>query len=191
MTEREPTVDSSSINDIPSDIKSPWVLNFEFKYDVFMQFTDSIGKTGIFFPPIRFRRSGGPFFLIAEEFAILQEAFENNKGQVPEDYKKRKNNQDIFPSYVDTTFKIGTKPDESKYIIKGIPDGDVSSEDNNKLMDIEITKGGNAVITMRDIRHNNQASIEFKTAENGGRYPIMAAVFTRIAERITKAKKIN
>lgn len=191
MIEKAPIANATEVNEIPSDTKSPWVLAFVFQQDVFLQFTDATGKTGVLFPPIRFRSffGGGALPLINEELSILPKSFMNHQGQMPPEYKKRNKTEDRLPSYVDITVRVGKKPNESKYIIKGIPDGDANLDDNNKFLDIEITKDGNAIVTMRDTHRNNQASVEFKTTENGGKYPIMAEVFARIAERIAKAKK--
>jgi hypothetical protein len=196
MVEKEPktkefTTDDSGIYGIPSDTKSPWTMDFIIRYDHALQFTDQAGETGIAFPAIRFRKSGGPFNFIAAELSVLRDSFEKYNGQIPE-YDIQNDTEDSFPSYVDTTVWVGKNPDESKYIIKGIPDGDISPNINDdtryKSIDIEIAKNGNAIVTIRHTRRNNQASMEFKTAENGGKYPIMAEVFTRIAERIAKAK---
>ena len=191
MVETAPIADITGVNEIPSDTKSPLALDFAFQQDVFLRFTDIKGETDVLLPTIRFRRyaGGGPFPLIAEELSILPEAFMQYQGQIPPGYKNRQKAKDLFPSYVDIIVKVGKNPDESRYIIKGIPDGDANPNDNNKFLDIEITKDGNAIVAMRDTRRNNQASVEFKTAENGGKYPIMAEVFTRISERIAKAKK--
>jgi hypothetical protein len=191
-TNKEPITDDSGIYGIPSDTKSPWTMDFIIRYDHALQFTDPTGETGIAFPAIRFRKSGGPFRFIAEELSILRDSFEKYGGQIPE-YDNRYETENSFPGYVNTTVQVGKKPNEPKYVIKGVPDGDISPNNNDdtrfRSIDIEIARNGNAVVTMRDTRRNNQASMEFKTAENGGKYPIMAEVFTRIAKRIANAKR--
>lgn len=190
MVEKAPIADTTGVNGIPSDTQSSWVLDFAFQQDVFLQFTDATGKTDVFFPAIRFRRSGcGPFFMLAEELSFLPEAFTKYKGQIFPRYENQSRTEDTPSTFFGTEVRVGKKPNESRYIIKGIPDGDANPDDNNKFLDIEITKDGNAIVTMRDTHRNNQASVEFKTTENGGKYPIMAEVFARIAERIAKAKK--
>lgn len=189
MTERELFIGPNRVNNIPGDTpNSLWTVGFSFEWDAFMQFNDSTGKT--YLPMMRFRsQAGGGFLpLISEELSILPRAFMENGGQIVDHGNQNEaNNQ--FPSWLNIDIRVGKTPSESKYIIKGIPDGDANPEDNNKFLDIEITNEGNAILTMRDTRRNNSALMEFKTKENGGRYPIMAAVFTRIAERIAKTKK--
>lgn len=190
MVEKTPPkliIDKFNIENIPSDTGNSWALNVVNRWDALVQPTDSREKPEIYFPVMRFRRSGGPFNFIAEELSILSKAFSDYQGQIPPEYKRQNGKSDLFPSYLNTTVQIGTRPGESKYIIKGIPDGDANPDDSSKFMDIEITETGNAILVMRDTRRNNQASIEFKTAQNGGKYPIMAEVFTRIAERIARA----
>lgn len=192
MIEKEPTADAGNVNEIPSDAKSPWTLNFEFNEDAFLQFVDSTAETGIYFLPIRFRRSGyGPFFMLAEELSFLPEAFMSYQGKIFPNFENQNRAADDPSTFSGTEIKVGRKPDESKYIIKGIPHADGGPDDNLRFisLDIEITRNGDSILTMHDNRRNNHASMEFRTAENGGKYPIMAAVFTRIAERIAKAKR--
>lgn len=190
MTEKELFTAPNGIEGIPSDTPSPWKISLLYKYDIFLQFNDSTAETGIYLPGIRFRRSGcGHFFLIAEELSFLPEAFMNYQGKISPDFENQTRTIDDPSTFAGTEIRVGKKQNESKYVIKGIPDGNANPEDNNKFLDIEITNEGNAILTMRDTRRNNQASMKFKTAENGGRYPIMAAVFTRIAERIANAKR--
>lgn len=189
MIEKEPVAGTTWVNDIPSDTPSPWKINLLYKEDVFLQFEDPTAETGIYFPEMRFRSSGsGPFFLLVEELAVLPEAFMNYQGQIPPGYKNRSITADLPSTFFGVKVQVGQKPDESKYIIKGIPDGNANPDDNNKFIDIEIAWNGNATVTMRDICHEDSASVEFRTAENGGKYPVLAAVFTHIAERIAKAK---
>ncbi len=186
MVEQGPIADATNIDNIPSDIASPWKLSLLDKEDIFLQFQDSTAETDIFFLPIRFRRSScGPFFMLAEELSFLPEAFMKHGGQIFPRYENQSRVIDAPSTFFETEVRIGKNHDESKYIIKRIPDGDT----DDKSIDIEITRDGNAIVTMHDNRRNNQALIEFKTGENGGKYPIMAEVFTRIAKRIANAKK--
>lgn len=189
--ERKPVeADATGISWIPSDDQSPWALNFSHKIDPHLQFIDVTGETGIWFRPIRFRSftGGGSLPFIAEELSKLPRAFLNHQGQILPEYENMGKTNDIFPTHVTTTVQIGKKPDESKYIIKGLGDDDATPDENTKLIDIEITKDDNAVVTMRDTQRNNEGKMVFKTAKNGGKYPAVAEVFTRIAQRLAKAK---
>ena len=189
MTEKGLFIVTDGIAGIPSDTPSRCELEVVTKYDYLIQFTDN--EKFVPLPGIRFRTSGSSMEFICEELSILTRAFRENNGQIPPDYQTKIKKIDTLPSLLDISVQVGKEPSESRYIIKGIPDDNAGPEDDTrfKSMDIEITKEGNAIVTVHDNRRNNQASMEFKTAENGGKFPIMAEVFTRIAERIAKAKK--
>jgi predicted S18 family serine protease len=64
----------------------------------------------------------------------------------------------------------------------------------DSFMDIEIAKNGNVTVTIinpfdKEEIKARQLSFLFKTAENGGRFPLVATAFTRATERAAAAKR--
>lgn len=167
----------------------------------------------------RTQTGGGFFPLIFEEAGIISKSLIDHKGQVPPGYNgledmMRKEATDYkieicvlkdnFPVSANVLVRTSKKANEPKIEIIGIPCDD---EDKKAQMDIQIQQNGDVVVKLREIRGSSlrfyqdddkdeegeteviEGQMTFKTAENGGRYPIIAFAFTKIAERMLKAKK--
>jgi hypothetical protein len=58
--------------------------------------------------------------------------------------------------------------------------------EDEKFLDIEVAQEGDVALTMRNEQFNTEGTMVFRTAENGGKYPILAEAFTKIAEIIAE-----
>lgn len=193
----------SIIGNIPNDGDDPFVfalmIGSEIRFgDAVIDLQDPTFRTETYLPPITFRSEFGGSHLpcIAEELNVLFRAFESHGGKIPSWYKRKNHKDDKFPNHLVATLEKGKTPEDSRYIIRDLQDDDEEDGKLSKFLDIEITKDGNAIVTQKFFLHGrkpdekptSQRQMIFKTAKNGGKFPIMAEVFTRIAERIAKAK---
>lgn len=178
------------VYNIPNDSETPFVLNvISAQGDKFLEIEDPTAKTNIFFEKdMRFRTyaGGGDFPLIAFELNILKEAFLKHAGQIPPGYKEKERFIDGSKSWSTTKIVVGKKP-SSQYIITNIPADD--QENNTQFMDIEVKNNGDVLLTRRDMERDKKATMTFKTAENDGKFPIMAEVFTQIAKGMVETQK--
>lgn len=198
------------VHNIPSDDDSQFTLSiFLSTYgsalgDVFVQMTDSaapfITGNGVYLPDMRLRCAfgGGLNPFIAEELSYLPGLFRLYNGHIPENFKLSKARQRLNPlSLIEVEY--GMNKNEPKLSIINIQDDDEQRDELTKFMDIEIANNGNVTLVQRHIRHeldgNTWSQVEkegrmlFKTKRNGGEYPLVAEVFTRIAKQITEASR--
>ncbi len=199
------------VHNIPSDDDSQFTLNvFLSTYgsalgDVFVQMSDSATSfiTGkrVDLPDMRLRCAigGGLNPFIAEELSSLPGLFRYYNGHIPEDFKLSKTRQRLNP-HSSIEVEYGMNKNEPKLSIRNIQDDDEQFDELTKFMDIEIANNGNVTLAQRHIRHepdsNTWLQVEkegrmlFKTKKNGGEYPLVAEVFTRIAKRIANASRL-
>lgn len=190
------------IGNIPNDGNNPFVFSLMIGQgirsgDAVIDLQDPTFETDIYLESTIFRSGsgGGALPCIAEELNVLFRAFENHGGKIPSWYKRKNHQDDRFPDYLIATVEKGKTPEDSKYVIRDLQDDDEQSDKLSKFLDIEITRDGDAIVTQKFFLHGRKPNREptaqrqmvFKTAENGGKFPIMAEVFTRIAERIANS----
>lgn len=183
------------VYNIPSDDESPFILSvFYLTGDAVLGVEDMTMKTGVFFlNGMRFRTSagGGDFPLIANELNILMKSFLDHRGKIPPGYKERERFIDTGKPRSTTTIRVGKKPSESKFVITNIPADDQDDGNDTQFMDIEVENNGDVQLTRRDTTRNQKATMTFKTAKNGGKFPIMAEVFTQIAKGMADTEKLR
>lgn len=191
------------IGNIPNDTGSPFAFSLMIGSgirlgDAVIDLSDTTFETGIYLEPIIFRSGfgGGALPCIAEELSVLFRAFENHGGKIPSWYKRKNHQDDRFPNYIVATVEESKNPEDSQYIIRNLQDDDEQIDELRKFLDIEITREGDVIVTQRFLRSDFgtdgcievQGQMVLKTAKNGGKFSIMAEVFTRIAERIAKSQ---
>ena len=179
------------IENISGDTVGPFVLEALYTDDVYLTMLDTKDYRQI--PPdgMRFRTSGSDFLSIALELSVLPKIFRNNNGHIPQSYKGFSNGDSIGDYFPGNGMAVETHKNKAlpKIEVKNIPCDD---EGQSKQMDIVVLHSGDVVLKMRGHWIDEeiiQGEMVFKTAENGGKFPIMAFVFTKIAERIVKAKQ--
>jgi hypothetical protein len=182
----------TNIEGIPSDDGSLITLSFsqEGTGDNYLQLIDPTFETFLY--PMRFRTNGG-LETIGVELSLIPEGFLMNQGGIPANKDRFKHPFASYPFY-GGTITIGTTPDEPRIAVIGIPDAD-DDFPPSRFIDIEVAQNGNVTLTQReepdgDVREEaQQLQMTFYTQENGGQFPVMAAVFTNLAERILEARE--
>jgi len=158
---------------------------------------DRSGKKYI--SPVRIDSGFGSeiYDFVYEELSIgLIRPFATSDGQIPADYPPlRIDRTKRLPSHVSTQVQTGTPNDSFTLRVINIESLDNDPEPEESLaslsfMDIEIAKDGNVTVAIRNVDYKKQtktASVVFKTGENGGKFPLVAEVFTRVAKKIEAA----
>lgn len=180
------------VNKIPDDSNSPSRLNIgSLIDDVAISMDDTVGDNFVFPMRLRSFAGAGMFPHIPPILNHLAYDLEKYQGQIPPDYKSRKwprmDGVVAFtgsPDYSEIQIKIGENTNEPKYTVRGIPDED----GNERFLDIEVAQSGEVKIKMRDDYFKTEGTMIFKTVENGGKYPILAEAFTKIAEIIAESQ---
>lgn len=180
------------VNEIPSDSEYPHRLSImSLLDDTAISMEDFPEKNYIQFMRLRSYAGGGMFPHIPPILNWLAYDLETHQGQIPPDYEDRQwPKMDGFaafsasPDYSGIQVKVSEKDDKPKYSVVGIPDED----GNDRFLDIEIAQNGDVAVTMRDEQFNTEGTMVFRTEENGGKYPILAAAFTKIAEIIAESQ---
>lgn len=165
---------SGSVLYISSDVPSPFHMDIRsFSNCTIIEIAD---HTSIQFQDMMFEKGS----LVASELSIL------NKKDTQESETEKE--PDPLPS--DSPIKItrGKKADSFKYKIERIA-SDSQKGKSTQFIDLEIGKSGDVTLTRRDYEQQQKADFVFRTAENGGKFPIFAQVFTKIAAEIIKADK--
>jgi hypothetical protein len=189
----------TSVEDIPSDDNSLMTMDVNQvpTGDIGIWAHDRSGRR--FISPIRLNSfaGGGPYtFVHAELVEGIIRTFAKTKGQIPADFPKlRLSPSDRLPSYVSTRVERGNSTDSFELKVANIESMDNVPEDEDGLssqnfLDIEVAKDGNITVTIRNVRYGEKdrpARLVFKTAENGGKFPLVAEVFTRVAESLEAA----
>ena len=181
--------------DIPSDSDNRFSMSIGSINDMYLTLNDSrTDDESCIFKPMRFRSGvgGGAFPHISAYLVSIMESFQRHDGQISDEYRKKEHLLHLSsrPAHTDApsseglSVMIGKNPSEPRYLIKGLP----NENEINETLDIEISQAGDATITLTDLTYNRPqiGTMTFKTAENGGKYPIMAEAFTKIAEGIVK-----
>ncbi len=184
------------VNGIPSDAEYPHRLEImSYGNDTSITMEDFPEENLIPFMRFRSYSGGGMFPHIPPILNWLAYDLETHQGQIPPDYEDRKwprmDGTSAFtgsPDYSKMEVKKGKNKDEPKYLVKGIPD---EEEGKEQFLDIEVAQDGDVAITMRNELFNKEGTMVFRTAENGGKYPILAAAFTKIAEIIVESQSKN
>lgn len=194
---------------IPSDDDSQFTLGVSLSTygsalgDVFIEMSAPVTQSNInneiYLPVMRLRCAfgGGLNPFIAEELSSLPTLFRRFNGHIPEDFKTSITQQRLNP-YSSIEVEHGTNKNQPKLAIRNIQDDDEQIVELTKFLDIEIANNGNVTLiqrhTRRELKGREWSKIEkegrmfFKTKKNGGKYPLVAEILTRIAERIAKAK---
>lgn len=183
---------------VPSDTDNRYSLGIGFDEDVWLQLYDQ--GEGDYFKPIRFRSplQGAEIPTIAVEFYNIQRSFSEFGGRIPADLVDYSGLLDSVT--LSSTIQVirSEKQNEPRIKVTGLTDDEQGGdEDYSRWMDIAIGRNGDATVTFRQKSYDFVKQIEpeeveligsitFKTEENGGQFPIMAHVFTRIAEGIAK-----
>ena len=88
-----------------------------------------------------------------------------------------------------TNVKKGKPKDPFELKVSDLTEDDEIIGEWTKFMDILVGKEGNVEVTMRNTDYEIAKTILFKTAENGGKFPIMANVFTRLARALSETRR--
>ena len=197
-----------SMYDIPSDNDPSITLSTHVNFSgtdiagISLQITNYASPETIPSPGIRFesQSKGGKYPHIPFALGLIRESIQYNNGLI--------SNQNVIEEIgrisIDKSalrhvaIEESLNPQKPRLKVKNIR-GD--NRFNNR-MDIEIGHDGNVKVKMyeinkifdlesqkisgEDVRYN---SIGFKTEENGGQYPVVAFVFTQIAEGFLRMKK--
>lgn len=179
----------TSIFNIPSDAPDDtgmmdleWAVNS----DAHARLTDSNPDKIQPNPTMRFRDYfGGPRLpMISALLSTLPKSFLVNQGRhIVEDPVLSSEGV----AYGDPVkVELGTEEDDFELRVTDITEDEEYPGKFSKFMDITVSKNGNVTVTMRAVRRVQPTvkSILFKSGENGGRFPVMAEVFTRIAREI-------
>ena len=183
----------TSIENIPDDNGSPFTMDLSVASDAWLRIIDSSGHVPSPYESIRFRSYEGGGFIpcIAEELRHVAKAFKSCDGEIPEDFNSfPRPIDDKPPSFSYEGIQTSKLKDKPRISVIGLIDHDSQRDNVEKTLDINVAQNGDVNLIMKDKR-TDEGKITFKTGENGGKYPIMAAVFTRIAERIVRASRIK
>lgn len=186
----------TEIYGIPGDSDNRFSMSISATNDMYFTLNDSKNDDPdafCIFGTMRFRSGvgGGAFPHISAYLVSIMEAFQRHNGQISDEYRKKRHLVLSYgpahtnaPSNEGLSVVVGKSPNEPRYIIKGLP----NENDIDETLDIEISQAGDATITLTDFTYGRPqvGTMTFKTAENGGKYPIMAEAFTKIAEGIAE-----
>ncbi len=190
------TVTPVSIEAVPSDINPFYTMDISQapNDDVFIRFNDLKSHTIIKAVRINGNFEGGPYTLVTDELVNLIRNFASSKEpdhiRHPEEKK-----EELFSSIVNPLVLTGGPDDDFRIKVSGIEsmDNPVEEEDldlfGGSFLDIIVGKNGNVTTAIRNTgwQSPKQLILEFKTAENGGKFPLVAQTFTRICERFIQA----
>jgi hypothetical protein len=186
---------STTVSNILSDDGSGNTLAFSFlgSTDFAIELT---GRNDII-PGMRFNTAlgGGSFAMIPEEFSGVVKIFEDHHGQIPTDYRLPIKEQTALVKNLPVKARRGEKTAAFRYIVVDITDIEQEEQYEEKdrdkftrFMDIMVLKSGDVIVAIKDADNCPKGlAVIFKTAQNGGEFPIIAEVFTRIARRFVEA----
>lgn len=190
------TVTPVSLEDIPSDDGS------DVKMDIIQIPNGDLGfwihgqNSLIFYVRINCYSGGGPYGLIHNDFVELIRNFDKANGQIPPGFPPLViDSYDYIPSYAGVRIQEGEATDAFRIRAQGIESmDDFPDEDSvrKKFMDIEVLKDGDVKVNFTKISPTAgqlQVPILFKSAQNGGKFPLIAETFTRAAVRLEAASK--
>ncbi len=172
-----------SLDPIPSDIESPYQLEIMTGFgDYFLRMVDT--NFEMFFPHMRYRSDigGGSLSLINYELSQIYKSVAGFDEQVSSGVRVDEV-VDRIPKWMDLTVEVGRSKRQPKYSIFDIPDDDVYPP--SAFIDIVVQQDGAVNLIQRTNKPIQQAQITFLP---DGKYPVVVAAFTNIAERIAKAK---
>lgn len=140
-------------------------------------------------PPMRFdsyeNKGDNPAF--PYYLSELIDAFRENKGQVlPKNRVQNISSSGFYPLR-GTEVIISDDPYKPLVDIQGI--GDDMDHQGLKAMNLQLAHNGNTTVVMSNTEHNITASMEFRTAENGGKFPAVAYAFTRIIKSMVAGNR--
>ncbi len=178
----------TGVYDIPSDEPDDTtVMNIDWAFsDAHIRLTDTNPDRIQANPTMRFRdHFGAPRLpMISALIHTLPSSFLLNKGKEIIKYPVLEREGIAYGDPVKV--ELGGDEDDFEFRVTDITEDEEYAGRFTKFMDIVVGKDGNIVVTMRAVRKVKPTvkSILFKTAENGGKFPVMAQVFKRIAEEI-------
>lgn len=186
----------TSIEDIPDDNGTTTTLTVSQMNDLYLGADDIQGDI---IPPVRINSSfgGGPYPFVYDELVLtLIRNFARTRGQIPQDLEPLNTDElmDHVPSYVSTQIIKGKKKDPFEVKVIGIEnmDNDIPGK-GFTVMDLELSKPGDVTLSFRNMNKDDmdegehRLSLTFKTAANGGQFPLVAESFARVARRFAKA----
>ncbi len=182
------------IDDIPSDGQEQTAFNMAShgNSDLFIGLVDLTGESYI--PKLRFNSGfGGPNIeLIFEELVLIRDSFRSHRGQLMVIPPLRAG-IDRIPGHLPLRVQKGKDTDPFQLKITDITDDKGDDEMMRSQMDLELARAGDVTLTVtgddEQLFLKPPLSIVFKTAENGGRFPVMAQAFGRIATRLARARR--
>lgn len=193
------------ISDIPNDGKAPFAMTAILFDDLWLQIIDYNELEFVPLNPIRFRTlaGGGLLPFVPAQLSLIGRSIKENGGEIPHDYEDLQIKELIEEKYNVPFFldiEESDDPDKPRISVKGIPD-DEGNADNRYInkMDIEVAHDGTVTVRLREnvpfnipsdesTRRLYEKEMEFKNAENGGRNPVIAFAFTKVAERFLAVK---
>ena len=177
------------IDDIPNDGQEQTAFNMAShgNSDLFIGLVDLTGESYI--PKLRFNSGfGGPNIeLIFEELVLIRDSFRSHRGQLMVIPPLRAG-MDRIPRHLPLKVQKGKDTDPFQLRITDITD-DKGYGEMRSQMDLELARAGDVTLAVRGDDEQPPLSIVFKTAENGGRFPVMAQAFGRIATRLAGARR--
>lgn len=189
--------------DIPGDGDVYAALTVHYNGGISLQITNEnqiLPVPGILF---KSEEDGGKFPQIERFLRVLVPAFKDEQPQTSQRIRSKISESNKIDS--DSLSQVQVEEDQlTGYLcvsnIMCDPEGKREHLDDNK-MQIEILPDGNVILTISETKphydkemmqilyETRESSIHFKTKENGGKYPIMNEVFSRIAKSLSYAKK--
>lgn len=174
-----------SIEDIPSDEGNIRMRIFGMD-DICLKMTGVDDKGNFALVPLdamRFRMSGADMERVSMALGFGVQGLLNNNTKELKKFLKEKPNR-YFVGATNAVAQKGSVDDDFALKIVGLM-GDEINDRRKTTMDIEVLKAGDVRVTMQETGwgtlEGHTAKMLFKTAENGGKTPIMAEIFSGIA----------
>ena len=179
------------IEDVPGDGQEQTVFNMAShgNSDLFIGLVDLTGESYI--PNLRFNSGfGGPNIeLIFQELVLIRDSFRLRRGQLM-DVPPLQAGVDIIPRHLSLRVEEGGNEDGYLYRVIGITDDKEYGEmGSGSQMNLELARSGDVIVSVKGRDEQLPLSMVFKTAENGGRFPVMAQAFGRITQRLARARR--
>lgn len=174
-----------SINDIPSDEGNITMQIFGMD-DICLKMKGVDDKGNYVLVPLnamRFRMSGADMERVTMALGFGVQGLLNNDTKELKKFLKEKPNR-YFVGATNAVAQEGRVDDDFALKVSGLM-GDEINDHGESTMDIEVLKVGDVRVAIQetgyDALEGHTAMMLFKTAENGGKTPIMAEIFSGIA----------
>jgi hypothetical protein len=188
-----------SLIDIPSDIDSAVTFDLTQEKNGDLGFWMHDAKVRKITTPVRINadEGGGPYTFIHPDFVDLIRNFGKFKGQIPPNFPPIDLSDDAVLLLDNIPTRAIEGNDEDPFSLKIV---DIESTENvdsgglhgESYLDIEVNKNGDVTLRIKTI-HKGEDAIEmdttFKSAENGGKFPLVNETLKRVALKIQAAQK--